>query len=488
MAKPTSLTRAGRGKLAPGSRLPPEAVRESQRERLMIALVEVVDRQGLPASTVADLIDRAHVSRAAFYEQFADLQDCFLATVDTHNARVGAQVLSAYNTPGLEWPERVRAAAQALQRAIDIWPAAARVCLADVLTAGDAAGERHEQAIALVRQLLRDARAATGQRGAVSKRAAVAATGALRGVLREHLAEPRRATTSEAAPQLAEEVASWLLACLPLPTSPSGGSARGSRGGRRAAVVAQPRDSHTGAAPAGAEDRRERIVTAVTDLAAAKGYRAMSHRDIASQAKVSYNTFYNHFASKQEAMLAACEEARLRLTATIAPALTASADGPTRVCLASSAFLRAVVASPLDARLLGVEVYALGHPGLEELGRLAAELARIPALLSVDPPSGEPSGAPAVSQRTAGHACAGAAIELLRHHASTRRLAELPQAGPELAYLALAPSLGGEAAQMACHLRTDASSFDTWPGRDAGGLTAEGEAARSRSSGSASGS
>lgn len=466
MAKPTSLTRAGRGKLAPGSRLPPEVVRESQRERLMIALVEVVDRQGLPASTVADLLERAHVSRAAFYEQFESLEDCFLATVDTHNARVGAQVLSAYNTPGLEWPQRVRAATEALQRAIDTWPAAARVCLADVLTAGPAASERHEQAIALVRQLLRDGRAAAGARGAVSKRAAIAVTGALRGVLRECLREDGG---SDRRP-LGAEIERWLLICLPIPPGPTKTGAKRSTGTVRTRTATRVDGALAQAAHTAADERCARILRAVAELAVAKGYRAMSHRDIASQAKVSYNTFYNHFENKQDAMLAACEAARERLTAPLSPALASAADRRRGVCLAIDAFLRTAAASPLDARLLGTEAYNLGHPGLEELDRLAAQLRRV-----VEPGAGA-------------DAFAGAAIELLRHCATTRRLAELPQAGPELAYLALAPLLGRDAAQQACYLGTDTSSFDIWPGRDAKGLTEAGERARSRSSGSASGS
>jgi AcrR family transcriptional regulator len=437
VAKPTSVTRVRRHtKLAPGSRLPPEVVRESQRERLMIALVDVVDHQGLPASTVADLVERAHVSRVAFYEQFASLEDCFLTTVDTHNARVGAQILSAYNTPGLEWPQRVRAGAQALQRAIDTWPAAAQVCLADILTAGTAAGERHEQAVALVRQLLREARAATGERGAVSKRAAVAVTGGLRGILRERLREEGHAEHRE----LDREIESWLLACLPLPSTPAKAAAR--RTGTSASTGA--RGARTDSQPAGAlaladsetAKRGARIVGAVAELAVAKGYRNLSHRDIASQAKVSYKTFYNHFESKQEAMLAACEAARERLIAPVSPALASTPERTQCVRSAIDAFLHTAAESQLDARLLGVEAYNLGHPGLRELDRLAADLRKV---VTTDPPPRARRGSTDGRARSAADAFAGAAIELLRHHATTRRLAELPQAGPELVHLALAP-------------------------------------------------
>ncbi len=143
------------GKLAPGSRLPTVVVRASQRERLMIALIETVDSKGLPAATVADVIARAHVARAAFYDQFESLEECFLATYDAQVERVVEQVRAAYETGGLSWSERIEATMGALARAACDWPAAARVCLSDILAAGPAAHQRRDQPLVLVRQMLR---------------------------------------------------------------------------------------------------------------------------------------------------------------------------------------------------------------------------------------------------------------------------------------------------------------------------------------------
>src|SRR5207253_2083261 len=38
--------------------------------------------RGYPATTVADVVERAGVSRRTFYEQFADKEACFLAAYD----------------------------------------------------------------------------------------------------------------------------------------------------------------------------------------------------------------------------------------------------------------------------------------------------------------------------------------------------------------------------------------------------------------------
>ena len=59
-------------------RLTREAVQESQRGRLLFAVVQGVSEKGYGATTVADIVERASVSRTTFYEQFPDKEMCFL--------------------------------------------------------------------------------------------------------------------------------------------------------------------------------------------------------------------------------------------------------------------------------------------------------------------------------------------------------------------------------------------------------------------------
>lgn len=54
-------------------------VEESQRDRLLWAVAEAVAEKGYNATTVADIISRAKVSRTTFYHLFADKLACFLA-------------------------------------------------------------------------------------------------------------------------------------------------------------------------------------------------------------------------------------------------------------------------------------------------------------------------------------------------------------------------------------------------------------------------
>jgi AcrR family transcriptional regulator len=59
--------------------LPPEEVARAQRERLLRAMVAVVAELGYANVRIADVVDRARVSRHSFYAQFADKEQCFLA-------------------------------------------------------------------------------------------------------------------------------------------------------------------------------------------------------------------------------------------------------------------------------------------------------------------------------------------------------------------------------------------------------------------------
>ena len=62
--------------------LPRETVAASQRARMIDAMAAVVAEKGYAATTVADVVERAGVSRRTFYEQFADKEACFLAAYE----------------------------------------------------------------------------------------------------------------------------------------------------------------------------------------------------------------------------------------------------------------------------------------------------------------------------------------------------------------------------------------------------------------------
>ena len=77
-------------------RLPRAAVIRHQRARIHGAMVEAVAQSGYWGASVKQVIGLAGVSRRSFYEQFANKQECFLATFDLLAGRALRQTVEAY--------------------------------------------------------------------------------------------------------------------------------------------------------------------------------------------------------------------------------------------------------------------------------------------------------------------------------------------------------------------------------------------------------
>src|SRR5882724_5686675 len=134
----------------PSSRLPSgrhgltrEAVIASQRGRLVDAMAQVVAEKGYAAATVADVVERAGVSRRTFYEQFEDKEACCLAAYDVGLAAVLARIRDAVEVnPAAGWRDRARAGVEAFLALLASEPAFAQALQVEILTAGPAALDR----------------------------------------------------------------------------------------------------------------------------------------------------------------------------------------------------------------------------------------------------------------------------------------------------------------------------------------------------------
>jgi AcrR family transcriptional regulator len=135
---------------APASRLPSgrhglarEVVAASQRTRLIDAMAQMVAEKGYPATTVADVVERAGVSRRTFYEQFDDKEACFLAAYDAGLEAVLRRIGEAVEVnPAAPWRERARAGVESFLALLASEPAFAQALQVDILTAGPAALDR----------------------------------------------------------------------------------------------------------------------------------------------------------------------------------------------------------------------------------------------------------------------------------------------------------------------------------------------------------
>jgi AcrR family transcriptional regulator len=141
-------------------RLPPgrhglsrDAVSESQRQRLLNSVVEAVVEHGYNATTIAQLIETASVSRRTFYEHFDDKEACFLAAHEMIVAHVRDSLREVEGRP--VWPERVRAELAVLLSIFAADPTVARFLLLESLAVGGEVAERHRAALRCVVTLMR---------------------------------------------------------------------------------------------------------------------------------------------------------------------------------------------------------------------------------------------------------------------------------------------------------------------------------------------
>jgi AcrR family transcriptional regulator len=117
-------------------RLAREEVLASQRARMLEAMAHAVAAKGYAATTVADVVGGAGVSRKTFYEHFQDKEDCFLAAFDAGvGVLVNAVELATLEATG-EWREHIRAGVRAYLRTLAAVPDFARTFLIEVLAAG----------------------------------------------------------------------------------------------------------------------------------------------------------------------------------------------------------------------------------------------------------------------------------------------------------------------------------------------------------------
>jgi AcrR family transcriptional regulator len=138
-----------RSKLPSGRHgLPRDVVVNSQRERMVEAMIQVVAEQGLAETTVADIIATAGVSRATFYEQFDDKEDCFVAAYATVMERMLAFVAEGFASDDSDdWIERLRGGIRSLLRYLARNPVAVRVGIVEGFGAGPRAREQYQRAV-----------------------------------------------------------------------------------------------------------------------------------------------------------------------------------------------------------------------------------------------------------------------------------------------------------------------------------------------------
>src|SRR5580700_526556 len=187
--------------------LGPVEVARHQRVRMHGAMVEAVAGSGYGGTSVKQVIGLAGVSRRAFYEQFANKEECFLATFDLIAARGVARISQAYRATegGLE--ARLRAAFDQFAREVTTNSKAAVLTVVEAQTAGAAGQLRLRRATATFERMLSESFARSP--GAITL--PIPVVRGIVGGLHEATSRRLREQPIGDIPTLAEEMLDWTL-------------------------------------------------------------------------------------------------------------------------------------------------------------------------------------------------------------------------------------------------------------------------------------
>jgi AcrR family transcriptional regulator len=405
----------------------PERVSEHQRARLMGAMLHAVSEHGFPSVTVSELAQLASVSHRAFYEHFADKEECFVVTHDFAVAEGTGRISAAYRAQP-DWREGLRAGFSEYFTIVAEEPRAAHLVIVDALNAGPNARAARRQAMATFERMLRESIAQAEGPNSVDDVTIGVIVAGTRNVVYRHLRNGRAAEL----PAATENVLAWALGLcdaaqrhpLPARRAPRGRAAPAPTSG-------DPADL--------SRDARERILDAVCELCAPDGYSGLGMPAITSTARCSSQTFYRHFTDKEEAFLAAFDIAAGRARDVLTPytgqTSKAGADSWQQAVAANvDALLAHYAARPAEAALLIRGILTGPMAGLtraEHTLQLMVE--------HLSPPASGPVKLPSPQ---AVDATAGAIAHLLQEQLAARGAQGLPALGDQITYIILAAADG----------------------------------------------
>jgi AcrR family transcriptional regulator len=132
-----------------GRHAPPLAVRlEVQRHRLFEAAAEVFSRVGYAEASAEAISRRAGMSKATFYEHFANKEECLLALFEYASATLLEALMQASRGADRDFQERHRAGLRAILEAIETRPTMAQAILVETMGAGPRVAELRDAALA----------------------------------------------------------------------------------------------------------------------------------------------------------------------------------------------------------------------------------------------------------------------------------------------------------------------------------------------------
>lgn len=105
------------------------------RQRISVAMMDLVIAHGYGAPTMEMVLESAEVSRDEFHRHFADLDDCCLQVYIDNLANLDRVIFEAFERPG-PWRDRLRAAIYAMSRLLRDNPRKVRFDVVEMTSAG----------------------------------------------------------------------------------------------------------------------------------------------------------------------------------------------------------------------------------------------------------------------------------------------------------------------------------------------------------------
>lgn len=125
-----------------------------KRERILEGMLAAVGNRGYEATSVQDAIAEASLYRQAFYDSFADKEDCYLQAVEAGCAWVELAMREAAEREEETWRGQLRGALIGLLGFLDANPTVGKALLVEVHAAGPQAVAKRtevmERAMAMV--------------------------------------------------------------------------------------------------------------------------------------------------------------------------------------------------------------------------------------------------------------------------------------------------------------------------------------------------
>jgi AcrR family transcriptional regulator len=150
-----------------GRHAPPLEVRlEVQKKRLFEAAAAVFSRVGYAEASAEAISREAGMSKATFYEHFANKEECLVALFGFASRSFAEALVDASRGSGLDFEARHRAGLRAILTGIEANPAMAQAMIVETVGAGPRVAELRDNALSAIAVVMYEQTVRAAERGA----------------------------------------------------------------------------------------------------------------------------------------------------------------------------------------------------------------------------------------------------------------------------------------------------------------------------------